>query len=119
MNTFITYNQFIKQQYHERCDSAKVAALYKKAGGFKVFKANYIKCNGFGEYLAFIQHSKLSTIQLYHLAKMFYVYGKRAPSTLPMVLSSVSRQYHLAIPDCYGILTKEYWLSRFDGPLLS
>ena len=119
MNQFITYNTFIKKQYKDRCDSPQVAAIYQKDGGFKAFKKRYVKYNGFNDYLVYIQGNTISTIQTYHLAKMFYVYGKRSPSTLPMVLSSVMRQYHLEIPVVYGILTIEYWQARFDDALLS
>lgn len=118
MNPFITYNQFIKLEFSDRCGNPKVAAIYKKSGGFKAFKANYIKSYGFAEYLVHVSGNTLSTIQTYHLAKAFYVYGKRAPSTLPMILASVTNQYQIEYPVIYGILTKDYWQSRFDSALM-
>ena len=117
MNSFITYNQFIKLEYAERCDNPKVAAIYKQEGGFKTFKSKYITYNGFADYLLYIKGNTLSAIQVYHLAKVFYVYGKRATSTLPMLLASIVRQYQIELPPVYGILTKEYWQKRFETSL--
>jgi hypothetical protein len=115
---FKTINQFLKAEYQARCDNAIVAKAYAADGGFKKFKQNYITCYGFSEYLLTIRGVNLSPIQTYHLAKMFYVYGKRSPSTLPSVLAGCARQYDLEFPTIYGILTKEYWQERFDDSIL-
>jgi hypothetical protein len=116
---FITYNAFIQSQYNEACENKVIKNIYRKAGGFKAFKRNYIKCYGFAEYLVSIRGAELSAIQTYHIAKMFIVYGKRSASTLPMVLVSVSRQYDIEYPTVPGILSKNYWQSRFDSALLA
>jgi hypothetical protein len=116
---FITYNAFIQSQYNEACENKVVKNIYRKAGGFKAFKRNYIKCYGFADYLISIRGVELTAIQTYHIAKMFIVYGKRSASTLPMVLASVSRQYDIEVPAVYGILSKEYWLARFDSALFA
>ena len=113
-NAFITYNKFIKLLFEQRCENKKVAEIYANDGGFKKFKASYIKYNGFAEYLVHIQRNKLNAIQVYHLAKAFCVYGKRSPTTLPYLLSSCEREFQLEMPVVYGILSKEYWLARFD-----
>jgi hypothetical protein len=116
MNTFITYNQFIKSEYASRCDNKAVATIYQKEGGYKTFKKNYISCYGFGEYLVHIQFNALTGIQTYHLAKVLWLYGRRSPSTIPMLLTSIAREYHIELPAIAGILTKDYWQQRFDSP---
>ena len=113
-NPFITYNKFIKKLFDERCENKVVAAIYAKDGGYKKFKASYITYNGFSEYLIHIQRNTLTSMQVYHLARMFCFYGKRSPTTLPYLLCSCQRDYHLEMPAVYGILSKEYWLERFE-----
>ena len=118
-NAFITFNTFVKNDYIARCENEKARAIYQKMGGFKTFKRLYVKCNGFAEYLAYIRGAELTTIQTYHLARMFYSLGNRTPSDIPTLLSAVSRQYDISFPAVCGILSKEYWCARFDGPVYS
>lgn len=115
---FISFNQFVKSEYEARCDNDVVKKCYQKAGGLKAFKRQYITYNGFSDYLKAIQGTQLTAIQTYHLARLFYVYGKRSPSTLPNVLNGIARQYNIEYPAVYGILSKAYWQSRFDDVLM-
>ena len=110
---FITFNTFVKALYDQRCQNKKINAIYEQAGGFKTFKKKYITASGFSDYLVNIRGTELTAIQTYHLAKIFVVYGKRSPSVLPNVLVSIARQYDLKYPSIDGILSKEYWQSRF------
>jgi hypothetical protein len=116
---FITYHAFILSVYKERSEGAVVKAIYQRDGGFKAFKRNYVKCYGFSEYLLRITGITLTAMQVYHVAKIFVVYGRRAPSTLPMVLAAIARQYDIEYPAVSGILSKPYWQSRFDDVLTS
>lgn len=116
---FQTFNQFLKAEYRNRCDTPAVAKVYADNGGFKKFKQDFIKYNGFSEYLTTIRGTRLSAMQVYHLAKMFHVYGKRSSGTLPSLLASCARQYDLEFPAVYGILTKEYWQARFDDSVFA
>ena len=118
-NAFITFNTFVKNDYIARCENEKARAIYQKSGGFKAFKRMYVKYNGFSEYLSYICGAELTTIQTYHLARMFYSLGNRTPSDIPTLLSAVSRQYDISFPAVCGILSKEYWCARFDGPVYS
>ena len=118
-NAFITFNTFVKNDYIARCENAMALAIYQRNGGFRAFKRQYIKCNGVAEYLAHIRGAELTTIQTYHLARMFYSLGNRTPMDIPHLLSAVVRQYDITLPAVCGILTKEYWQARFDGPLYS
>tara|TARA_B100000700_G_C15026684_1_gene848521 strand:+ start:1662 stop:2024 length:363 start_codon:yes stop_codon:yes gene_type:complete len=118
-NAFITFNTFVKNDYIARCENEKARAIYQKSGGFKAFKRMYVKYNGFSEYLSYICGAELTTIQTYHLARMFYSLGNRTPSDIPTLLSAVSRQYDISFPAVCGILSKEYWSARFDGPIYS
>lgn len=111
---FVTYNQYIKALYQERCQNPVVKKIYHKEGGFKKFKRQYIYGFGFSEYLQYISNTALSAIQVYHVARMYSTYGKRSNATLPMVLSSISRQYNLELPAVQGILSQEYWDERFQ-----
>jgi hypothetical protein len=119
MNTFITYNQFIKAEFSNRCDNKVIAAIYKKDGGYRKFKANYIKCYAFSEYLTHIRGNNLTTMQTYHLAKLLFVYGRYSAEAIPNSLASIARCYDLEFPVVSGILSKEYWQNRFSTKLLS
>jgi hypothetical protein len=114
---FMTYNRFVKQLFTKRCENPKLANIYQQSGGFKAFKASYLNKIGFGEYFVALGAQTLSAMQVYHLAKMFTVYGRQSPSTLPTVLAGVARQYQLILPDVAGLLTKGYWQKRFDDCL--
>lgn len=116
---FTTYNSFIKALYNQRCQNPKIKAIYQKAGGFKAFKKKYIYATGFSDYLISIRGAKLTSMETYHLAKMFAIYGKRASATLPNVLAGTAKQYDLEFPSVNGILSKEYWQSRFDDSVFS
>ena len=119
MNLYITYNQFILNKYNKRGESLKLAGVYLNDGGFKKYKTAYIKNNGFANYLLHIQGNALDLKQSYALGKLFYVYDKRSPSTLPMLLAAIQKQYQLTMPEEQGLLTKAFWQSRFDDALFS
>lgn len=107
-NMFVTYNQFIKNQYDAGCENSVVKRIYEKAGGFKAFKRKYIYSAGFSDYLTSLRGCALSAWQTYHLAKIFFIYGRRHPTTMPMVLRGIERTYDIEYPSISGILTKEY-----------
>lgn len=110
---FKTFNQFLKAQYEERCESSYVKALYQKEGGFNTFKKNYLIGHNFNDYLETLRGMTLTAIQTYHVAKMFFDHGDRKITEMPAILSSVCRYYNVELPVVYGILTAEYWESRF------
>jgi hypothetical protein len=72
---FITYNRFIKKEYEERCDSNVLREIYRKEGGFKAFKRNYVTYNGFSEYLVFIRSA--NGLYLATMSSSFSVQAKQ------------------------------------------
>lgn len=118
MNEFITYNQFIKREYQERCENKVLANIYKQDGGFKTFKRNYISCYHFTEYFQYIWGNTLTKLQVYHIARAFNIYGKYQPSRLPWAITSVCREFNLELPPVEGILTQDYWQERFFDQIL-
>jgi hypothetical protein len=115
---FITLEQFIKNEYAQRCENAKLKAIFEKNGGYKTYKQQYIKCYGFSEYLVAIRGITLTKMQTYHVAKVFIKYGKRSPNTIPTLLVAICRQYDIELPVVANILTQDYWQQRFDTAIL-
>ena len=110
---FITYNAYIKERYLIAIDTPALKNCYQKAGGFKVFKANFVKCNSFHQYLRAISGSHLSAMQTYRLAKMNIDFGNRTIASIPSTLVSISREYDVEYPIVEGILSVKYWQERF------
>ncbi len=111
--SFLTYHAFIKNEYADRCDTPAVRAAYKKAGGFKAFKRNYVKYEGFTAYLTALKGCSLTALQTYHLVKPYLIYGERQPADVPALLASIARLYQIEYPAVHGLLTEDYWAQRF------
>jgi hypothetical protein len=110
---FKTFNQFLKNEYEARCNSAMVRAAYQQAGGFKTFKKNYITGHHFSEYLETLSGTTLTALQTYHVAKSLVNDGGRKIAELPAILSQSCRYYDIELPAVYGIMTVDYWQERF------
>ena len=98
----VLYQTFIRQQFRD----SNVKEYYKS---FCEFQNHYILSHGFSEWLETLQGHNLSLSLVNNIAKVFVKYGRRSPNEIPMVLSSISRQYDAEIPIVAGILTGEYW----------
>ena len=116
---FISYDKFIRSVYAQRCQNKMLHQIYLKAGGYKDFKRQYIRNVGFGEWLLANRFARLSSFNVYQLAKTFRVYGKRDVSMLPTMISQSVREFDFELPRIPGLLTEEYWSARFYGPLFS
>ncbi|WP_415913338.1 hypothetical protein [Neptuniibacter sp. QD37_11] len=101
-----TYRNFIADQYN---NDPVLKELY---GSVEKYIAHYPTANGFGDWLETLRNSEPSLQFIISLAKTFITIGKRSPSEMNTILSSISRQYDVEIPLEEGILTAAYWVEK-------
>ncbi len=105
-----TYNNFIVAKWEGLGED-----LQKRYPSQTAYQDNYIKCYGFAEWLEDSQDSAPSVQMVISIAKTFKKHGRRDPTTIPMVLSSISRQYRIEMPAVYGILSPDYWIEKLEN----
>lgn len=108
--TYISYQNFIKEQYDEKLP------LYKRVSetppSFNKFKSQYTKYDGFRDWIARISGLKPTENQLYSIVSSFVKHGDRKLSELPALVCSLEKHQNIVIPVIYGVLTVEYWEKR-------
>jgi len=105
--TIRTYNSFIADLYADTAkDYPELCPTQKE------FKESYIGTYGFSEWLESIKDSKPSTQFVNSIAKTYHKHANRTAVEMPMILSSIQRQYNIELPAVYGILSAEYWEQR-------
>ena len=97
-----TYRKFIISIYD--ADYRLQETMSKKG-----FIQHYIDGFGFSEWLETLRNHTASYALVRSIAKTFFVHGNTSPDSMPMVLSSISRNYNLELPAVYGILSPGFW----------
>lgn len=102
----VTYNKFMKDKY-ENC---KYKSIYGSFEKFKQSRSLY-----FNEWLEENRNTKPDLKFVNSLARTYINEFGRKASEIPFILCSLERQYSIEVPHIAGILTKEFWIEKFDA----
>lgn len=103
-----TFNSFLRDKFN----SGKNWHHYS---GFKRWKVNYYRMEGFTEWLENSRGATPSLGMVNSIARTFVQDGSRMPYEIPAILTDLERQYQIKVPVISGILSREYWIEKAES----
>ena len=105
----VSFNTFVAKEYEKTSTAMK--AIY---GSQKEFKNQYLSSYGLVHWLETMRGEPISLGLCNNIAKVYIQDAGRLPSSIPAILSMVSRLYDIELPEVDGFLTENYWVEKAE-----